>query len=495
MLLGRPSPGGVVLSTSMQPPAALSLPEAGSLAPVEVLTRLGSAAAGLSSPEAARRLQQTGPNAVRTHEARAVAVLGRQLRSPLLALLAATATVSFFVGERTDSLIIGAILTASVGLGVVNEYRAERASAALHSQIRHHATVVRDGHAGQVDVTGLVPGDVVRLRLGEIVPADLRLLEVTGLETDESVLTGESLPVTKTVEPLAAGAALADLTCCAPMGTVVHRGAGEGVVVATGAATEFGRIALELGERQPETEFQRGLRHFSGLLLGVAVVLTVSIFVINLLLHHPLIDALLFSLAIAVGITPQLLPAVVSTSLATGSRQLARHKVLVKRLVCIEDLGDIDLLVTDKTGTLTEGAISFVTAIDPEGRSTEQVLALGLLGIEATAEAGANPLDAALARAPGAAALTAGHTHLDMVPFDHERRMSSALVRTPAGEVLLVTKGAPESVLGRCVGIPPHAEATLQAQFATGARVVAVASRPTRLGRIGASDECDLSLC
>ena len=292
-----------------------------------------------------------------SHRARAWAVLWHQLRSPLLLLLLVAATASFFVGERTDALIIGMIVGLSVGLGFVNEYRAEKAAQALHSQIRHQALVLRDGEAVAIDVTQLVAGDIVELRLGDIVPADIRLLDCSGLECDESVLTGESMPVEKSAVLVPAGTALADLTGAALMGTVVHAGSARGVVVATGPRTGFGRIATGLGTRQLDTEFQLGLRRFSMLLVYVAGALTVSIFVINVVLLRPILDALLFSLAIAVGITPQLLPAVVSTSLAAGSRRMARRKVLVKRLVCIEDLGNIDVLFTDKTGTLTQGRI------------------------------------------------------------------------------------------------------------------------------------------
>ncbi len=183
----------------------LEVTTAGSLPAAEVLARVGPAAAGLAEQEAARRLRAAGPNAVRSHRTRAAAVLARQLRSPLLILLTVTATASFFVGERSDAVIIGVILLASVGLGFGNEYRAEKAAAALHSQIRHRCVVLRDGHPGSADVTELVPGDVVDLQLGEVVPADLRLLAATGLECDESVLTGESLPAGKSAEPVPAG--------------------------------------------------------------------------------------------------------------------------------------------------------------------------------------------------------------------------------------------------------------------------------------------------
>ena len=332
---------------------------------------------GLSGPEVTRRQEEFGANAVAVHRARPWQVLGHQLRSPLLGLLFAAALVSAFVGERGGALTIAVILGVSVGLGFANEYRAERAAVALHSRIRHLSIVVREGQPSEVDVTALVPGDLVELRLGAMVPADLRLFEVTGLECDESVLTGESLPVTKDTSSVPAGTALADLTGCALTGTVVHAGSARGVVVSTGASTEFGRIATGLSTHHLDTQFQLGLRRFSLLLVYVAGALTTSIFVINVALHRPVIDALLFSLAIAVGITPQLLPAVVSTSLAAGSRRMSHRQVLVKRLVCIEDLGDVEVLFTDKTGTLTQGRIG----VDIEHGNGLPWLAGGVVGI------------------------------------------------------------------------------------------------------------------
>jgi Mg2+-importing ATPase len=296
---------------------------------------------GLSASEAARRLATYGPNAVRDHRARGLLVLARQFQSPLLILLLVTAVASYWLGERTDAVIIAVILLASVGLGFFNEYRAARASEAMHSRIQHLALVVREGRPQRVNVVELVPGDLVHLSLGSVVPADLRLVAATDLECDEGVLTGESRPVAKSGNA-AEAEATDDRSGMAWMGTVVHAGAGVGVVVATGAHSQFGSIAAGLGTKQPETSFQAGLRRFSMLLLVVAAVLTTLILLTNLILQRPFLDSVLFSLAIAVGITPQLLPAVVSSSLAAGTRALARRKVLVKRLVCIEDLGDLD---------------------------------------------------------------------------------------------------------------------------------------------------------
>ncbi len=372
----------------------------------------------------------------------------------------------------------------------------------MHSQIRHRATVRRDGVPCSLDVTVLVPGDIVELAVGAVVPADMRLIEAVALECDESVLTGESSPAEKQTDAVTPGAALAELSSCVFMGTVVHAGSAVGVVVETGGRTEFGRIALGLGEREPETQFQAGLRDFSALLAKVAAALTTAILVVNLVLHRPLLDALLFSLAIAVGITPQLLPAIVSTSLAIGTRRLAARKVLVKRLVCVEDLGDVDVLFTDKTGTLTEGRISFRGAVDVRGVDEPQVLELGLVCSEASVDGhvavSGNSLDLALLDAPQpiAPADTAPPwTTLAKLPFDHDRRLATVLVQR-GEEHMLICKGAPESVLARCTTVSETARATLDGAFHDGTRVVAVATRvaPGSLRTLTLDDERDLTL-
>lgn len=482
----------------------LTLPDAGVLSVEDALRTLDVTPDGLSDAEAAARLTTYGPNLLATHKVTAFDVLVRQLRNPLLVLLLAAAAVSAATGDTTDGGIIAAIVAVSVGLGFVNEYRCEVAIAALHANIRHEAVVRRGGQPRRVDVAALVPGDVIELRVGDLVPADVRLVEVDELECDEAVLTGESIPAVKTAAPSTAGSGV-DLPSCAFMGTVVHQGSASAVVVDTGSSTEFGKIATGLGERQAETAFQLGLRQFSTLLVRVAAVLTVSIFVINIVLSRPLLEALLFSLAIAIGITPQLLPAVVSVSLSAGSRRLARQRVLVKRLVTIEDLGNIEVLFTDKTGTLTDGAITFDRSLDHAGQISSDPYRLGLLCNEATLTAagpvGGNTLDIALWLAPGAASIAAGndaqhgYVRLGLLPFDHARQLCSVVVATPDDHTLLVTKGAPEAVLARCIDVPADADATLQDLFADGARVIAVATRdidqPTRPT---ADDERDLRL-
>ena len=484
--------------------APLSLADVAGLAPDEVLARLGSGPDGLSSGDAAERLRQFGPNALGTHRVRAATVLLRQLRNPILVLLLGAALVSGLTGGGTNALIIVVIVALSVGLGFFNEYRAEKAMAALRAQIRQEAEVRRDGQASRVPVTSLVPGDVVSLRIGVLVPADLRLLAVDELECDEGVLTGESMPVAKSVAPVADGQSQ-DQPGCAFMGTIVHQGSAVGVVVRTGARTAFGQIAAGLAEKHSQTAFEVGLSRFSRFLFAVAAVLTAFIFVVNVALSRPLIEALLFSLAIAVGIAPEMMPAIVTVSLSTGSKALAEKKVLVKRLVAIEDLGNIEILFTDKTGTLTEGVITFERALDADGRDSDHLLLLGLVcneaAVTAGGTAGGNALDQALCAAPWAAAgqgtaITAGgYQRLSVLPFDHERQLASVLVKDPDGQPLLITKGAPEVVLDRCVNVPHGARPTMEALFSEGARVVAVAARPAEgLEALTAADEQGLAL-
>jgi P-type Mg2+ transporter len=482
--------------------ASLTLADAAAEPVEEVFNRLASSQEGLADSEAAARLARFGPNLLPTRAVTALGILFGQLRNPLLVLLLGAAVVSAFTGGLTDAVIIAAIMLLSVGLGFVNEYRSAKAVAALHGDIHYQALVWRDGRQRELDVGLLVPGDVVALRIGDVVPADLRVVEADQLECDEAVLTGESMAAAKTPEPAAATDSAVDLPSCAFMGTVVHQGAARGVVVATGAGTAFGAIAVGLGERQAQTAFQVGLRDFSGFLVKVAAVLTISIFVINVALSRPLIDAFLFSLAIAIGITPQLLPAIVSVSLSTGSRALARKRVLVKRLVTIEDLGNVEVLFTDKTGTLTEGAITFHEPLDPSGASATRPLLLGLLCNEATMTTdgpiGGNALDQALYRAPPAEPLLPDLTRykrLGALPFDHERQLATVLVRGEDGARMLVTKGAPEAVLARCLDLPTESTVLLDRLFTDGARVVAVATRTDDgLAQPTVEDEHDLTL-
>jgi len=465
----------------------------------EVLQSLRSSHNGLPAAEARRRLADVGPNALRSHRARPFSVLARQLRNPLLLLLLAAALTSVFVGEGTDAVIIFLISGLSIGLGFLNEFRSERAVEALHSQLRHTTLALRDGKDVAVDVTELVPGDVIRIGVGDLVPADLRLLETTELECDESVLTGESLPVEKQAEPITKAESPLDLASCAFMGTVVRSGSGIGVVVQTGGRTAFGEIALRLGQRQPQTAFQLGLRDFSLMLVRITAALALTILLVNVALGRSLLDSVLFALAIAVGLTPQLLPAIVTVSLSTGAKRLADSSVIVKRLVAIEDLGNVEVLFTDKTGTLTEGRISFAAALDVGGRAQGEVLRLGLLCNDAVISdgkvVGSNALDRALWEASAARTLDLSSVQrLAAKPFDYERRLGSSLLEAADGRRLLVVKGAPEIVLARCRNVTAEARSALDEQFANGSRVVAVAVRPVTARSISPGMEEDLEL-
>ena len=482
----------------------LDLAAAAGLPPEEVLSRLASGTDGLSSGDAAERLREFGPNALGTHRVRATAVLFRQIRNPILILLLGAALVSGLTGGGTNALIIAVIVALSVGLGFCNEYRAEVAMASLRAKIRQEAEVRRDGRESRVPVTNLVPGDVVSLRIGALIPADLRLLKVDELECDEGVMTGESMPVAKSVAPVT-GQRPQDQPGCAFMGTIVHQGSALGVVVRTGARTAFGQIAAGLAERQSQTAFEVGLSRFSRFLFAVAAVLTAFIFIVNVALSRPLIDALLFSLAIAVGIAPEMMPAIVTVSLSAGSKALAAKKVLVKRLVAIEDLGNIQILFTDKTGTITEGVITFERSLDASGQESDRPLVLGLVCNEAAVTVGGpvggNALDQALWSAPGAAAgegianRAAAYQRLGVLPFDHERQLASVLVNDPDGQPLLITKGAPEVVLDRCLNVLGDARSALEALFSEGARVVAIATRSAEgVEALTAEDEHGLAL-
>jgi P-type Mg2+ transporter len=492
----RPRPAAATAAGSPQ----LGLKTAAALPIEDVLLALRSSPEGLSTAEAKRRLTLVGPNALRSHDASAFSVLGRQLRNPLLLLLLAAALTSAFVGERTDALIIFLISGLSIGLGFVQEYRSQRAVEELHSQLRYTALARRDGAEGAVDVTELVPGDVVRIAVGDVVPADLRLLEVDQLECDEAALTGESLPAAKQTEPVERAASPLDLASCVFLGTVVRSGSGRGVVVDTGTRTAFGTIALRLGERQPQTAFQLGLADFSLLLVRVTAALAVTILIANVALGRPLLGSILFALAIAVGLTPQLLPAIVTVSLSAGAKRLAGRSVIVKRLVAIEDLGNIDVLFTDKTGTLTEGRISFAGALDTAGNDAAEILRLGLLCNDAIVSNGqlvsGTPLDQALWEAPAAQTLDLSAFYRRAAkPFDYERRLASVLVENTDGGEMVIVKGAPEIVLARCRTVPPEAQAVLDAQFANGSRIIAVATRAaSRQASLSAEDEYGLEL-
>ena len=310
-------------------------------APIEtVLTDLAARPDGLTQIEADRQRLRFGPN--RRSDTRKTTPLGlllNQFRSPLVLLLLFAMALSLFLGETTDGLIVLAIVLGSALLGFLQEYRASSAVAKLLAVIQTKVTVLRDGHEVELPHDALVPGDVIVLAAGAAVPADCRILRSTDLFVDESTLTGESYPAEKVAGDLEGETPLAKRTNALFQGSHVVSGTGRAVVVQTGASTVFGEIAERLRLRSPETEFERGLRHFGGLLIQITLLLVIGIFAINVYLHRPVVDSFLFALALAVGLTPELLPAIVSLTLARGAQQMAASQVIVRRLNSIEDFG------------------------------------------------------------------------------------------------------------------------------------------------------------
>jgi Mg2+-importing ATPase len=455
------------------------------LAAGAVAERLETRAEGLTSEEAADRLRRAGPNVVPRGGHPALAILLRQLKNPLLGLLLVAAAVSFGVGERLDAAIVVGILLLSVTLGFFDEFRADRSARLLEARLTRTARVVREGVVQRIASEALVPGDVVVVEVGDILAADARVIEETDLAVDESILTGESLPAEKRVDVPAGEPGLATMLLS---GTVVRSGRGRGIVVATGAKTMVGGISASLGPATGPTEFERGLRRFSFFLVVVTASLTTFIFAANTILGRGLLEAMLFSLAIAVGLTPQLLPAIVTVSLASGGRRMAERKVIVRHMVAIEDLGNLEILFSDKTGTLTQGSVVLEELGCPAG-SEQSLLAWTaswlLTGIHETS---GNALDAALAadvRLQQAAEGRIGWTLRDELPFSYERRDGAVAVVSPEGGRWVVVKGAAEEVLRRCAaasgwgdGWAAAAAALLARMTSDGLRVIAVAVRP-----------------
>jgi Mg2+-importing ATPase len=444
----------------------------------EVAAGLGVGTAGLTSAQAAQRLEKFGPNELRARRGSSrLHVLWRQVRSPLVLLLVFAAVASAASGEWMDGGIVGAILAASVGIGYQREYRAEPAIGALIARVQLTAEAVRDGRPRTISAREVVPGDVVMLGPGSIVPGDAVLLDTTELHVDDAVLTGESFPMVKRPGHVAETAALRERTGCVQMGTNVRSGTATALVVATGAHTVFGTIAKRLETRAPETEFERGLRRFGLLLLVAMLVMIVVVFAVNVIFGRPAIDTLLFSIALAVGLSPELLPAIVGVNLSRAAQQLSGEGVLVRRLDALEDLGSMDVLCTDKTGTLTEGVVRVAGAYDTAGADSARVRDLAVLN--AVLQTGlANPIDEALAQ--GATFDRASVTKLAEVPYDFTRKRLSVIVKR-GDTVELVMKGAFNHVLEVCTGLDDAARAAAvehyRAWSADGIRVIAVATR------------------
>ncbi|WP_044549325.1 magnesium-translocating P-type ATPase [Mesorhizobium japonicum] len=416
----------------------------------DLLLRLDTSVSGLASSEAASRLAKFGRNTLAsTSSASALAVFARQFRSPLVLILIFAACVSAFVGDGQEAAIIGAIVLASCVLSFTQEYGASRATEALKQRISRKAIVLRDGAECSVAAEEIVPGDVIRLSAGNLIPADGIILDARDFNVSEAVLTGETFPAVKTPGRSAPDAALTLRTNAVFTGTSVRSGTATVLAAATGTRTEFASIAAALERQIPETGFARGIRLFGYLMTEIMLAIVILVFFANLLLHRPLIESLLFSLALAVGLTPELLPAIISVTLARGARAMAANGVIVRRLDAIENLGSMDLLCTDKTGTLTEGVIHLDGWLDVDGNPSTDVLLWARLN--ATLQTGLkNPLDEAIAGVPGEGASLAAFTKVDEIPYDFIRKRLSVVVRPKDAQDLLITKGAVQNVLETC---------------------------------------------
>jgi Mg2+-importing ATPase len=471
-----------------------------------LLAELQTTPAGLSGAEAQRRLERYGPNSLREHRPFNLGrVLLSQIINPLALILLFAAVVSAVVHEWTDAIVITAIVVASTAISFTQEYAASRAVAALRARLAHTVTALRDGQPQTTPAAALVPGDVVLLAAGTLIPADGVLLSAKDCYVNESVLTGETFPVEKQPGPTPAESELRERTGSVLLGTTVRSGAGTMLVVQTGGGTVYGQIAGRLNLRPPETEFERGIRKFGALLTRVMVVLVLIVFTANVISFKPPIDALLFAIALAVGISPELLPAIISINLSKGARTMARSGVIVRRLSAIENLGSMDVLCTDKTGTLTEGVVRLDGALDAQGAESARVLHWAALN--ARLQAGLpNPLDEAIA---AAAPASGAEVHKrDEIPFDFVRKRLGIVVQE-GDQATLIVKGALSCVLDVCTHVQQQTEvhpldapcrAALEERFATwsaqGYRVLGVAVKPVPLrDSYTRDDECALTFC
>ncbi len=413
----------------------------------DLLREIGTTPRGLAGDEAQRRLDRLGPNALtpRKRTGEFLLLLG-QFKSPLILILLFAAGLSFFLHDSADALIILVIVLASGVLGFWQERGAAHAVDKLLDVVQTKATALRDGGQKEIPAVEIVPGDVILLSAGKNVPGDCLVIESKDLFLDEATLTGETYPVAKAAGIAAPDAPLGQRANTLFMGTHVVSGSAVAVVVRTGRATEFGKVAERLRLRAPETEFERGVRRFGYLLMEVTLVLVIAIFAVNVYFHRPVLEAFIFSLAVAVGLTPQLLPAIISINLAHGAKRMAVGKVIVRRLSSIENFGSMNVLCCDKTGTLTDGVVRVRSAEDVDGRASDEVLRYAYLN--AIFETGlVNPIDEAI-RSYRPFDL-AGCTKLDEVPYDFIRKRLTVLVADKDRHVM-VTKGALSEVIAVC---------------------------------------------
>jgi Mg2+-importing ATPase len=458
----------------------------------EVLARLNTSPGGLSDDEAGRRLAQFGPNEVSRKRPSTVIQFLAHFKNPLVIILLIAAAISVFVGEITSAAIIIFIILASVCLDFYQEYRAGNAVELLKQKITTTSTVVRGGAKKELPISRLVPGDIILLSAGDIVPADARILSSRDFFVNQSALTGEPYPVEKTNAPPKPTDQPAERDNTIFQGTSVVSGSATAVVTKTGTTTEFGRIAQTLVQRPPETEFERGLNAFGLLMMRLVFFLVIFVFFVNALLKHDILESLLFAVALAVGMTPELLPMILTINLSKGAISMSEKGAIVKHLASIQNFGSMDILCTDKTGTLTENRISLVQYIDPHGNESDRVLLYSFLnsyhqtGLK-------SPLDTAILSFRDLD--ISGYQKVDEIPFDFIRKRVSIVVRTGTDQVL-IAKGAPEEILkvcssceegGRLVPLGGELEQDILGHYTAlssqGFRTLGVAYRPVEAGR------------
>ena len=412
-----------------------------------MLQELESAKEGLTAGEARQRLARYGPNLLKPQKRSDVlTLLIAQFKSPIILILLVATGLSLFLHDAVDALIILSIVFVSGLLGFWQERGASNVVEKLLSIVQIKAAVLRDGSSKDIPVEEIVPGDIVILKAGDIVPGDGLVQESKDLFVDEAMLTGETFPAEKAAGLLPAETPLGQRTNALWMGTHVVSGSATALVVRTGKETEFGKVSERLKLRPQETDFEHGIRRFGYFLMEVTLVLVVAIFAINVYLARPVLDSFLFSLALAVGLTPQLLPAIISINLSHGAKRMAQEKVIIKRLSSIENLGSMNVICSDKTGTLTEGIVQVQSTLDMDGVPSDKVLFYAYLN--AFFETGfTNPIDEAI-RTHRTFDLT-GFLKLDEIPYDFLRKRLSILVSHDNSH-LMVTKGALRDVLAVC---------------------------------------------
>lgn len=402
---------------------------------------------GLSNEEAQKRLKEYGENTIKKQEkaTKLILFLG-QLKNPIMLILIFATIVSASTGDLTDATIILAIILGSSILSFFQEYRASNAVEELRAKVQIKSIVLRDGKLEEMPARMIVPGDIIKFSAGSFISVDGLVLEANEFSVNEAILTGESIPAEKEPGILAEDFSTEERTNCVFMGTNVHRGTATVLAVATGENTEFGQIAGQLKLRPPETDFERGVRRFGYMLTEIMLILTLAVFAINVYFKEPVINSLLFAVALAVGITPQMLPAIVSITLSKGSHNMSKEGVIVRRLNAIENFGSMDTLCTDKTGTLTEGDVRFDGAVDVAGKKSEDVFRLAYLN--ASLQVGMdNSLDDTIVAFKKID--TSSVKRQGEIPLDFTRERLSIIVEENK-QYLMITKGALNHVLETC---------------------------------------------